>query len=100
MGGPFAGVADQLPDAAALGVVQVVLAGAGVAARLGVAAGAHHGDAQWNQPVAQARRFAGGEDDAGVRQKQTQRTDGLNKVVVVEVSQRFELTGAGAEARQ
>ncbi|SVB99638.1 uncharacterized protein METZ01_LOCUS252492, partial [marine metagenome] len=80
--------------------VQAVVAGAGVAARLGVAPGAHHGDTQWNQPVAKARRFAGGEDDAGVWHKQAQRTDGLNEVAVIEVGQWLEFAGAWTEARQ
>ena len=53
-----------------LGVDQwKMMAGAGVAARLGVAAGAHRCDAEWNQPVAQVGWLAGGEYDAGVRQK-------------------------------
>ena len=80
--------------------MEVVLAGAGVAARLGVAPGAHHRDTKRDQPVAQAGWFAGREHDTGVRQKQAQRTNGLDEGAVVEIGERLELPGAGAEARQ
>src|SRR6478609_8905100 len=50
---PFAGTGSDFLDDAAFGVMDFFLARTGVAARLGVAAGAHHGDTQRNQAVTQ-----------------------------------------------
>src|SRR5437867_1818473 len=53
---PLAGA--QFDDPSTLGMVQFFFASAGVAARLGMAAGAHQGDPEWDQSVAQQSRFS------------------------------------------
>ena len=85
---------------AARGVMNRFGAGAGVAAGLGVGTGAHHGDAQTHQAVAQRGRFARGEDDADLREAKTQREDGLHQRAVVEFITRGELARRRTQARQ
>ena len=77
--------------------MQFFLARAGVAARFGVAARAHHRHAQRHQSVAQLRRFARREHDADVREHDAQRADELRQFAVADVRERLEFTGAGTQ---
>src|SRR5687768_17083229 len=65
--GPFARAGSEFHNAAAFGAMKILAAGAGVPARFGMAAGAHGGDAEWDEAVAQFGALAGGEDHADVR---------------------------------
>src|SRR5438094_863953 len=62
--GPFARA--QVNDPSPLGAVNVLLSGSGVAARFRMAAGAHQGDAERNQTVAQSCRLARGQNEADI----------------------------------
>ena len=95
---PFAGVARK--DAAALGEVDVFFAGAGVAAGFGVAAGADVGDADGEEAVAQAGGFAGGENEAGVREGEAKGADKLDELAIGDLGEGLEFASVGAEARE
>ena len=71
----------------------------GVAARLGVAAGAHHGDAEWQQRVAQNGGFARAEHDAHLRETQPQRADELDERAIRQRMLRRKLPGARTQPR-
>ena len=81
-------------------MVDGVLAGSCIAAGFGVAASAGVGDAQGQEAVAQRGRFAGGEHQADVGQKQPQRGDHLDEVAILKSGEGLEFTGAGANPRE
>ena len=98
LGGGFAAGAGL--DFSSDGEVEGFLALAGVAAGFGVAAGAHHGDAERGDEVAQGGGFAGAEDDADGGEGHTQGAEELDELAVGEGIFRLELSGAGAQARE
>ena len=73
---------------------------AGVTARLGVAARADERDAERDQPVAQPRRFARREHEAGVGEHQPERAHELHQFAVGHVRERLEFARARTQARQ
>ena len=97
---PFAGAGGEFHDAPAFRAMDFFLARAGVAARLGVAAGADERDAQRDESVAQRRGFAGREHQSGVGQEEAERADQLHQLAITEMRERLEFTRAGAQARQ
>ncbi len=99
-GGGGVGSGGCFEDAAALGEVEFIAAGAGVTAGFGMAAGAEEGNAEGDEAIAEAGRFAGGEDEADVREEEAESTDQLDELAVAEVGERLEFAGAGAESGQ
>lgn len=97
-GSPFAGA--EFDDAAAFGVMKFLFAGAGVTAGLGVAAGAHKGDAQGNEAVAKAGGFAGGKDEADIRKHDTKGANQLDQFAIGHVSERLKFAGARTKPRK
>ena len=95
---PFAGAARE--DAAALGDVDIFLARTGVAAGFGMAAGADVGDADGEEAVAQAGGFAGGENEAGVREGEAKGADKLDELAIGDLGEGLEFASVGAEARE
>jgi hypothetical protein len=70
---------------------------AGIAAGLGVATGAHEGDAEGNEAVAEACRFAGGKDEANIWKHDAKGTNELDQFAVGHVGEGLKFTGAGTE---
>src|SRR5881394_4495064 len=77
--------------------MDLFLAGARVAARFGMAAGAHEGNAEGDEDVSQFSRFPSGQDNSNVGQKEPQRADELEKVSIAHGGQRLKLAGARAQ---
>ena len=98
--GPFARAGSELDDVSAFGVMNFFLARAGVAAGFGVAAGADHGDAERDQPIAQLGWFARGEDEANIGEHQAKRADELHEIAIGHVGERLKFSRAWAQARQ
>ena len=82
------------------GEMQVVASFAGIAAGFGMAAGAHCGDAEWQNRIAQPRRLPGAEDDADVRKRDAQGADQLDKLRVAQFHARLKAAGARPNARK
>ena len=80
--------------------MNVLLAGAGVAARFGVAPGADHRDAQWDQAITELGRFARGKHQADIRQEQTEGADELDQFAIAQMGQWLEFSGAGPQPRK
>ena len=97
---PFARPGRQLLDDAAFGMMDFFPARAGVTARLGAGARAHHRDAERQQPVAQLRRFAGRKHDADIGKHQAQGANELGEFAVAQVRERLELARARTQPRQ
>src|SRR5215469_1461974 len=71
-----------------------------IAARLRAGTGAHHRDAQWHEVVAQRRRLARRERDAGGRQRETQEGEKMYKVAVIDGMSRCEPALRAIDARK
>lgn len=99
-GGVVAGFLFEFDAAAFDGEVEVIASLAGVAAGFGVASGAHGGDAEREEGVAEGGWFAGTEDDAGVWEADAEGADELDEGTVVEPVLGFEVAGGRAEARE
>ena len=67
------------------------------ACRFGVAAGADERDAEWDQAIAQLRRFPRGEDEADIGEHEPKGADQLHELAVAQVGERLKLAGAGPE---
>ena len=92
-GSPFAGA--EFDDAAVLGLVEMLLARAGVAARLSVAAGADERDAQRQETVAQGGRLARREHQADIGKQQAEGAGELHQLAIGDVRQGLEFSRAG-----
>ena len=97
-GGPFAGA--EFDDVSALGVMKLLFACTGVAAGFSMAAGAHEGDTEGNQAVAEASAFAGGKDEADVGKHDAKGANKLDKVAIGHVGERLKFTGAWTKSRK
>ena len=86
-------------DAAAFdGEMQVVRACPRVAAGLGVAAGAHDGDPERSDGVAEGGGFARAHDDADFWEGEAEGGEGLDEGVIREIGEGMEAAGGRAEA--
>jgi hypothetical protein len=74
-----------------------LFARAGVAAGFSVAAGAHEGDAQGNEAVAEAGGFAGGKDKAGVGKHDAKGANELHEFAVAHVREWLKFACAGTK---
>ena len=90
----------QFHAAAFFREVEIVAARSGITAGFGVAAGAHGGDAEREEGVAEGGGFAGTEDDAGVWEADAEGADELDESAVIEPVLGFEAAGGWAEARE
>lgn len=105
-GGGLAGaeflVGVEFHAAAFDGAVEVVGAGAGVAAGFGVGSGGHVGDAEGEEGVTEGGGFAGGDDDADLREGYPEGAEELDHLAVGEGQLRVGLVevvaGVGAHA--
>ena len=93
--GPFASA--KFDDATALSMMKFLFACAGVAPGFGMAAGAHQCNAKRDQAIAEASRFAGGEDEADIRKHDAKGADQLDELAVCDVCERLKFAGAGAK---
>ncbi len=98
LGGGFAAGAGL--DFSADGEVEGFLALAGVAAGFGVAAGAHHRDAERRDEIAQGGGLAGAEDDSDGGEGHTQGAEELDELAVGEGIFRLEFPRTGTQARK
>ena len=87
-------------DFSAHGEVEGFLALAGVAAGFGVAAGAHHGDSERGDEIAQGGGFARAEDDSNGGEGHSQGAEELDELAVGQGIFRLKLSGGGAQARE
>ena len=72
----------------------MLFAGPGVATGFSMAAGAQHRDPEWNQAVAQFRRFPRREHEAYVWEHQPKRTDKLHQFALADLRERLEFARA------
>ena len=77
--------------------MEVVATESGVTAGFGVAAGAHHGDAERRDRIPEGGGFAGAQDDAGAGEVETESAEQLDEVAVVDRMRGLESAGGGAQ---
>lgn len=82
------------------GLMKLVAAGPGIAARFGVAAGTHQRDAQRNQAVPEPGWLACGEDQPDIGKHEAECADQLRQIAIGHSGQRLKFAGAWTQTRE